>query len=83
MTGRIYEVSGDLSDLVDHARDLPPAELAAALRGWRGRMRLPDVARMLGVPVKTLEHVEQGRGFRYPRLLLLAMRDLKPHGRWR
>lgn len=80
---RKFEASGDLSDLIDRASKLTAAELAAAVKHWRGRTRLPDACRMLDLPQGTLEKIEQGRGFRYPLLLLLAMRDLKPHGRWR
>ena len=79
-----YEASGELSTLIDRRRGVVTAdELATTVRAWRGRMRLGDVASMLGLPPTTLKGIEQGRGFRYPHLLLLAMRDLKPNGRWR
>ena len=78
------EVSGDLSDLIDKRRgQVSPEELATVFRSWRGKTRIDTVATMLGVSAHTLRHIEKGRGFRYPRLLLTAMRDLKPHGRWR
>jgi hypothetical protein len=80
---RSYEVTGDLSELIDRANALADHELAAAVKDWRGRTRLSEAALLLGIPPTTLEKIEQGRGFRYPRLLLTAMRDLKPHGRWR
>jgi len=37
------------------------------------QVRRYSVARLLGLPPRTLEGIEQGRGFRYPKTLLLAM----------
>lgn len=50
--------------------------LALALRGWRDRhsLNIPQAVQVLGVPQRTLEKIEQGGGFRYPRLLLLALK---------
>lgn len=57
------------------------AELAAMLRRWRrggadkGRKLFTAArgAEMLGIPLRTYESIEQGRGFAYPRLLVLAL----------
>jgi DNA-binding XRE family transcriptional regulator len=53
----------------------PAAELAEALKRWREKAQLPAnrAAQLLGIPRRTLEGIEQGRGFRYPRLLILAL----------
>jgi len=83
VTTRSYEASGDLSGLIERAATLPSGDLALALKDWRGRMQMVEAARLLGLPLGTYAKIEQGRGFRYPALLLQAMRDLKPHGRWR
>jgi transcriptional regulator with XRE-family HTH domain len=49
--------------------------LAVALRAWRDRygLSIPQAVDVLGVPQRTLEQIEQGRGFRYPALLLMAL----------
>lgn len=51
------------------------AEMARMVREWRDRADIPAsrAAQMLGLPQRTLEGIEQGRGFRYPRLLALAL----------
>lgn len=57
--------------------------LAIALRTWRDRYALsvPRAAIVLGVPQRTLEQIEQGGGFRYPELLLMALeKKLKKSG---
>lgn len=54
-----------------------PEEMAAALRAWRGETSLHAAAARLGIPARTLEGIEQGRGFRYPRLLMLAIGQIK------
>jgi hypothetical protein len=55
--------------------DLTPEGLAKTVREWRGdKLSSPAAARLLGLPPRTLEGIEQGRGFRYPKTLLLAMR---------
>lgn len=82
-TGERFEANGELTDLINRRDDLSPEELAAVVKEWRRGARVENAALMLGISVRTLEGITQGRGFRYPRLLLLAMRDLKPHGRWR
>jgi len=51
----------------------PSAELAAAIKRWRGEMPVSRAAQLLGIPKRTLEGIEQGRGFRYPQLLILAL----------
>ena len=65
-----------LADLLaddDKPDDITPEALADAVRNWRGSTPLRHAARKLGVPARTLEAVEQGRGFRYPRLLMIAL----------
>lgn len=47
--------------------------LAAEFKAWRAGTPLADVARWLGMSKRTLEGIEQGRGFAYPALLRLAM----------
>jgi hypothetical protein len=54
-----------------------PAELAADLKRWRGDMSIHAAAAALGVSARTLEGVEQGRGFAHPRLLRIAMAVVK------
>lgn len=51
------------------------AELARALKAWRADADITaaHASQMLGIPIRTLDGIEQGRGFRYPRLLLLAL----------
>lgn len=51
------------------------AELARMLREWREKAEIPvsRAAQMLGIPARTIEGIEQGRGFRYARLLALAL----------
>ena len=51
----------------------PDDKLADDFREWRGSARMSDIGKKLGVPHRTLEGVEQGRGFRYPDLLRIAM----------
>uniref|UniRef100_E6VFL3 Uncharacterized protein n=1 Tax=Rhodopseudomonas palustris (strain DX-1) TaxID=652103 RepID=E6VFL3_RHOPX len=50
-----------------------PEALAAAVKEWRGNIPLNRAAELLDIPLRTLEGIEQGRGFRYPRLLHLAL----------
>lgn len=55
--------------------------LPNALRRWRKARPWLETAkesyevleRLTGIPRRTFEHVEAGRGFRYPKLLLLAL----------
>lgn len=50
-------------------------KLAETLKLWRTGCQLPvwQAAEILGLPLKTYEFIEAGRGFRYPRLLFLAI----------
>lgn len=48
-------------------------ELAAVVKAWRRDMPVSRAAQLLGMPARTLEGIEQGRGFRYSRLLILAI----------
>lgn len=52
------------------------AELAALCRTWRAKAEIPAsrAAQLLGVPKRTYENIEQGRGFPYPNLLVLALK---------
>lgn len=52
-----------------------PKHLAEMVRGWRGYLDITaDVAAtLLGISVRTLNGIEQGRGFRYPLMLMQAM----------
>ncbi|MFA1622832.1 XRE family transcriptional regulator [Rhizobium mongolense] len=55
-------------------------KLAAEVKVWRGRSTSKEAAAALGIPPRTLEGIEQGRGFSYPGLLRLGMRALKIGG---
>lgn len=58
----------------------PNADLAEAVKRWRGDVPASRAAQLLGIPQRTLEGIEQGRGFRYPHLLILALQAFKaPH----
>lgn len=48
-------------------------ELARLVKLWKGERSTRAAAADLGLPTRTLEGIEQGRGFRYPRLLIRAM----------
>ena len=52
-----------------------PAFLAKVVPGWRKEAGLSqrEAAEHLFMPVRTLQGIEQGRGFRYPELLVIAM----------
>ncbi len=52
------------------------AELAKMCQEWRAKADIPAhrAATMLGIPRRTYESIEQGRGFRYPLLLTLAIK---------
>lgn len=66
----------------DDAPSAEAGELAAIVKRWRGvTLDRPHgifpasrAAQMLGIPKRTMEGIEQGRGFRYPQLLILAIR---------
>jgi hypothetical protein len=48
-------------------------ELADYVREFRGPRSRKQIANLLGMPARTLEAVENGRGFRYPRMLVNAI----------
>jgi hypothetical protein len=48
-------------------------ELARQVKAWRGKVPARVAAEQIGVPRRTLEWIEQGNGFRYPELLLIAL----------
>jgi DNA-binding XRE family transcriptional regulator len=56
-------------------RETPPDELAKLLKAWRAAADIPAsrAAQILGIPERTIEGIEQGRGFRYGKLLILAL----------
>ena len=60
-----------------------PKNLADELRQWRGDLSRTKAAEILGIPAKTLEHIEYGRAFRYPVLLRQALRTLTNEGEWK
>ncbi len=51
------------------------ATLALEVREWRELQKITaaQAAAMLGMPKSTYDHIEQGLGFKYPRLLILAI----------
>jgi hypothetical protein len=53
-------------------------ELANAVREWRGRVPAVKAAPVLGIPKRTFDNIEQGRGFPYPQLLMAALLVVKP-----
>lgn len=55
------------------------ADLAALVRSFVDETGLPvsRIAQMLGVPKRTLEGIVQGREFRYPQLLALAIQAFR------
>lgn len=56
-------------------------QLAAEVKAWRGATPQVAAARILGVSPRTLEGIEQGRGFNYPDLLRHAMKTMEAgHG---
>lgn len=57
-----------------------PADLAAQVKAWRGKVPARVAAEVLGVPKRTLDNIEQGKGFPYPRLLLFALQNLEIEG---
>lgn len=52
-------------------------ELARQVKAWRGQIPVRVAAEVLGIPKRTLEGIEQGRGFSYPRLLLATIKTTK------
>lgn len=61
------------------AKDLTPTKLAELLRGWRaGRgINTEEAGELLGLSARTIEGIEQGRGFGTPMLLVLALCGLE------
>jgi len=59
------------------------AELGKALRAWRGAMTMKEAAELIGIPWRTLEGIEHGRGFSYPQMLKIAMKATKGEGEGR
>lgn len=57
---------------------LTDEELSTAVKDWRGDVSLAKAAPYLGLSRRTLEGVEQGRGFRHQGLLLIAMELVDP-----
>lgn len=57
---------------------LTDEELAAAIKTWRGDVSGAKAAPYLGLSRRTLEGIEQGRGFRHQGLLLIAMELVDP-----
>ena len=51
------------------------AEIATALKAWRTKadMTQARAAEVLGIPKRSYEGIEAGRGFVYPQLLMLAL----------
>jgi len=52
-------------------------DLAKAVRAWRGAMTMKEAAELIGIPWRTLEGIEHGRGFSYPEMLKIAMTATK------
>ena len=48
-------------------------ELAAQAKAWRGILTVREASELLGIPKRTWDNIEQGRGFPYPKLLLIGM----------
>jgi transcriptional regulator with XRE-family HTH domain len=59
------------------ANDITPSGLAETIKAWKRERDLTtaQAAELLGLPKRTLDEVVNGRGFRYPRLLTLAMKS--------
>jgi Helix-turn-helix domain len=54
-------------------------ELAAFVKAWRGKaLSAREAAELFGVPQRTWQHMEQGRGFPYPQLLIAALTTVDP-----
>ncbi|WP_352651234.1 helix-turn-helix transcriptional regulator [Mesorhizobium sp. M0136] len=50
------------------------------MKAWRARegFTAESAAKLLGIPKRTYEGIEQGRGFPYPLLLRIAMESKSP-----
>jgi len=53
-------------------------ELAALVKTWRGSMTAKRAGKLLGISGRTVENIEQGRGFAHGRLLILAIMAFGP-----
>lgn len=55
------------------------ATLAEIVKAWRAKAGIPvsRASRVLGIPERTINGIEQGREFRYAKLLILALTALK------
>lgn len=79
---RMLRIAGTDDD-VDGSAPAPTerdnAELAMLFRDWRAKADMPAsrAAQLLGMSKRTYEGIEQGRGFRYPTLLILALRAIE------
>ena len=53
--------------------------LAEFIKDWRKRSELSQTkaATLLGMPARTLQGIEQGRPFKYERLLILAINNIQ------
>ncbi|WP_370055377.1 helix-turn-helix domain-containing protein [Sinorhizobium fredii] len=54
-------------------------DLSEIVRAWRQRQGITvnEAARRLGIPVRTLDGIAQGRPFRYERMMRLAIERLE------
>jgi hypothetical protein len=52
-------------------------ELADKVKEWRGKIPARLAAEALGIPKRTFDNIEQGRGFPYPQLLLTGMKTVR------
>ena len=66
---------GDVDNPVPPIVESEAAALARMLKQWRAEadISVSRAEEMLGISARTLEGIEQGRGFRYPKLLVLAL----------
>lgn len=60
-------------------RERQARQTADMCREWRTSATLTAAraAEILGIPRRTYENIEQGRGFAYPQLLALALQAFK------
>jgi hypothetical protein len=59
----------------------PDTDLAAQVKAWRGKVPARVAAERLGIPKRTIDNIEQGRGFPYPRLLIHALKTIPIEGK--
>ncbi|WP_431322543.1 XRE family transcriptional regulator [Rhizobium sp. YTU87027] len=57
-------------------------ELSETVKEWRrdGALTQSRAAEILKMPLRSLQHIEQGRSFRYPTILALAIEALRGRG---